>query len=218
MSNPKISVYVSKLALTPNPSKVVILLEELGIPYITIQKEFGDGPSGVKAPDFLKINPNGRVPAIIDHANGHKIVWESGAILYYLAEKYDISGKYFGKNLDEKAEVMKWLMFQVSGLGPMQGQVHYFNNTHPEKNLHPSVYERFRDETHRIWSVFEKRLEHREWLALNRFTIADIAVYTWLKVAPYGNLDLSGFPKLKAYFDKISEVNSVKVAYARLSA
>ncbi|GJJ09206.1 hypothetical protein Clacol_003428 [Clathrus columnatus] len=215
MSNPKLSVYVS--GITPNPAKVIILLEELGISYITVQKEFGDGLKGVKAPDFLKINPNGRVPAIIDHANGNKIVWESAAILYYLSEKYDASGKYSGTNLDEKTEVMQWLVFQVSGMGPMQGQLNYFKHRHPVKGLHHSVYDRFRDESYHVWRVLEERLKDRQWLALDRFTIADIAVYTWLRVAHVGELDFKGFPKLKAYFDKISEFSSVKVTYARLS-
>lgn len=214
MANPQFTLYSS--GTTPNPAKVGILLEELNLSYKIINRKFGDGPDGVKASDFLAINPNGRVPALIDHSNNEKIIWESAAILYYIAEKYDNSGKFLGKNIDEKAEVMQWLTFQVSGMGPMQGQVNYFRRLHPVKDLDQSVYDRFNNETYRVWNVFEKRLEGKEWLALDRFTVADIAVFTWLKVAPNGGLDLSKFPKLQAYYDRILEMPSVKAAYEKL--
>ncbi|GJJ09219.1 hypothetical protein Clacol_003441 [Clathrus columnatus] len=196
----------------PNPPKVAILLEELGVSYNLIKKEFGDGPDGVKHPDFLAINPNGRVPALIDHTNNDKIVWESGAILLYVAEQFDKSGTFNGKNLDEKAIVWQWLIFQVSGHGPMQGQVNYFKFVHPVKDLDQSVYDRFKNETYRVYGVLEKQLEKQEWIALDRFTIAG------LRVAHFGDLTLDGFPHLKAYFDKISKLPSVEAAYKKLIA
>ncbi|GJJ09235.1 hypothetical protein Clacol_003457 [Clathrus columnatus] len=236
MTDPQFTLYSS--GVTPNPAKAAILLEELGLSYKAIHRGFGGGANGVKAADYLKINPNGRVPTIIDHGNNDKTVWESGAILFYLAEKYDTAGKYLGTNIDEKAEVMQWLIFQVSGMGPMQGQVHYFRNSHPVKNLDQSVYDRFINETHRVWNVFEQRLEGREWLALDRFTVAggfsvrllerymcllaqitiDIAVYTWLRVRSNGGLDLIKFPRLEAYLNRISEFATVKAAYDKLVA
>ncbi|GJJ09221.1 hypothetical protein Clacol_003443 [Clathrus columnatus] len=199
--------------ISPNPSKVAMLLEGLGVSYNLIKKEFEDGPNGVKHPDFSAINPNGRIPVLIDHTNNDKIVWESGAILLYVAEQFDNSGTFNGKNLDEKAIVWQWLMFQLSGLGPMQGQVNYFKYLHPVKNLDQSVYDRFRNETHRIYGVLEKQLEKQEWIALpDRFTIAG------LRVARYGDLTFDGFPHLQAYFDKVAKIPSVEIAYKKLIA
>lgn len=170
MSDAKITLYHHGLA--PNPPKVAILLEELGVSYNLVKREFGDGPIGVKNPEFLAINPNGRVPAIVDHTNNNKIVWESGAILLYLTERFDTSGKYAGKDINEKATVNEWLFFQVSGHGPIQGQVNYFKYLHPVKDLDQSVYDRYKNETYRVYGVLEKRLEGREFIALDRFTIA----------------------------------------------
>jgi len=202
---------------TPNPPKVAILLEELGIDYVVDVREFGDGPKGVKNPEFLKINPNGRLPAIIDHTNNDKIVWESGAILLYLAERFDKEGKFAGKDLDEKAEVWEWLFYQVSGLGPSQGQANWFLNSHPIKDLHPSVAERYQNESYRIYSVLEKRLEKEgDWLALKRFTVADIAHYPWIHIIGYAQLDLTPYPKVQAYYKRIQAKPSVQKAYAKI--
>ncbi|GJJ09225.1 hypothetical protein Clacol_003447 [Clathrus columnatus] len=224
MSTPQVTLFCSGLA--PNPLKVAILLEELGVSYKLIKKEFGDGENRVKAPSFLAINPNGRVPAIIDHTNSDKIVWESAAILLYVAEQFDNSGKYDGENLDEKAVIWEWLMFQISGLGPIQGQVAHFKYYHPVKNLDQSVYDRFINETYRVFSVLEKRLEKQEWIALDRFTIAevdintgdmlDMAFYPWLIGASYMDLSFDSFPHLKAYVDRISKIPSVETAYKQL--
>ncbi|KAF8581449.1 thioredoxin-like protein, partial [Ramaria rubella] len=156
----------------PNPPKIAILLEELGVEYEVDIRTMGDGPKGVKNPEFLKVNPNGRVPAIIDHTNNDHIVWESGAILLYVAERFDKTGKYAGQTLEERSEVWQWLFYQVSGLGPSQGQVNWFRHFHQVKDLHPSVVERYQNECYRIYDVLEKRLGESEWLALNRFTIA----------------------------------------------
>ncbi|GJJ08951.1 hypothetical protein Clacol_003171 [Clathrus columnatus] len=216
MSSHQITLFHHGIA--PNPPKVAILLEELGISYKLVKKEFGDGENGVKAPDFLAINPNGRVPAIIDHTNNDKIVWESGAILIYLTERFDTSGKYTGKNLDEKAEVWEWLIFQLSGLGPMHGQIGYFKRLHPVKNLDQSVYDRFINETYRVYGVLNKRLENREWIALDRFTIADMSFYTWLYLAPLSELSFDGFPHLKAYKERIAKLPSVEIVYKKLQA
>ncbi|GJJ09228.1 hypothetical protein Clacol_003450 [Clathrus columnatus] len=208
MSNPQVTLFYHGLA--PNPPKVAILLEELGVSYKLIGKEFGDGENGVKAPDFIAINPNGRVPAIIDHTNNDKIVWESGAILLYLAERFGKSGKYDGENLDEKAVVWEWLMFQVSGLGPMQGQVAFFKYYHPVKNLDQSVYDRFTNETYRVFGVLEKRLEKQEWIALDKFTIAG------LRGVAFFDLKFDAYPHLKAYVDRIGKIPSVEAAYKKL--
>ncbi|KAF8583242.1 glutathione S-transferase family protein [Ramaria rubella] len=208
---PKVTIFVHGLA--PNPIKIAILLEELNVEYHAIKKELGDGPNGLKAPDFLKINPNGRIPALIDHTNNDHIVWESGAILLYIAERFDPTRRFIGITLEERSQVWEWLFFQVSGLGPTQGQVGWFRNYHPIKpgDMHPSVLER-------IYGVLEKRLEKEEgWLALKRFTIADIAHYPWLFLAEKQGLSLNEFPKLAAYCEKIKVIPSVERAYAKVT-
>ncbi|GJJ10438.1 hypothetical protein Clacol_004664 [Clathrus columnatus] len=214
--DPQVTVFAH--GKTPNPLKVMILLEELGVKYAVKKKEMGDVENGMKRPDFLKINPNGRVPAIIDHTANDFIVWESGAILLYLAEKFGQDGRWVGKSLDERAQVWEWLMFQVSGLGPMQGQLNWFKHFHPVKNLDQSVYDRYSTETYRVYGVLEKRLTNtgNQWLALDCFTIVDIAFYPWLCLAAFGNIDMNRFPKLKEYVTRISELPSVKAAYAKL--
>ncbi|KIJ53948.1 hypothetical protein M422DRAFT_153619 [Sphaerobolus stellatus SS14] len=168
--DPKVILYAH--GISPNPPKVAILLEELGVEYTIVEKEWGNGLNGVKGEDFLKINPNGRVPALVDHTNNNFTVWESGAILLYIAERFDPSGKFIGKTLEERTEVLQWLMFQMSGIGPMQGQHHWFTFAHPVKNLDQSVYDRYRNEVYRLYGVLEKQLEDHEWIAIDRYTVA----------------------------------------------
>jgi len=214
---PQVTLFVHGRA--PNPPKVAIFLEELGVEYAVVSKEFGDGPQGVKNPEFLKMNPNGRIPAIIDHSNNNKIVWESGAILLYLGERFDKNGKFVGEDLNDKAVVWEWPFFQMSGLGPSQGQANWFLNMHPIKDLHPSVVERYQNESYRIYGVLEKRLkEEGDWLCLKRFTIADMAHYPWILVREFGKLDLSKFPKVLEYFERIQALPSVQKAYAKIAA
>ncbi|KAF8576756.1 glutathione S-transferase family protein [Ramaria rubella] len=212
---PKVTLFAHGLAV--NPIKVAILLEELDVEYDIIHKELGDVPKGVKAPDFLKLNPNGRLPVLIDHTNNDHIVWESGAIILYLAERFDPSNKFIGVGLEERSQVWEWLFFQMSGLGPSQGQAVWFLRYHPlkEPEIHPSVMERYRDETYRIYGVFEKKLEG-EWIVLGRFTLADVASYPWIHAAEFCGLSLAEFPRLAAYHERIQALPSVKRAYARL--
>ncbi|KAF8587079.1 glutathione S-transferase [Ramaria rubella] len=203
---------------SPNPLKVAILLEELGLDYVPVNKDYGDGPNGVKHPDFLKINPNGRTPAIIDHTNNDLVVWESGAILLYLAERFDKSGKFAGNSLEERKEVWEWLIYQVSGLGPSQGQAFWFLHAHPVKDLHPSVAERYINECLRIFSVLEKRLEEKKYLALERFTLAGQLAKLWIHSAWYATLDLSKFPQIEKWFERVTAFPSVRRVYERISA
>lgn len=122
---PQVTLY-SHRGPGPNPFKVAILLEKLGLEYEVVALDFGDdAENGVKGKKFLAVNPNGRVPAIVDHQANDFVVWESGAILYYLVEKYDKEGKFFGKSIDEKTTTMQWLTHQLSGLGPTQGNLNY---------------------------------------------------------------------------------------------
>ncbi|KAF8576955.1 glutathione S-transferase [Ramaria rubella] len=192
----------------PNPPKIAILMEELSIEYTLINKNL----------DFIKINPNGRTPAIIDHTNGDRIVWESGAILLYLAERFDKTGEFIGKTLEDKSDVWMWLFYQVSGLGPSQGQANWFTHFHPVKDIDPSARERYINECYRIFGVLEKRLEGKEYLVLGRFTLADIAHYPWINIAYFATLDLSSFPNVQAYYESIKALPSVVRAYERLAA
>ncbi|KIJ36083.1 hypothetical protein M422DRAFT_261629, partial [Sphaerobolus stellatus SS14] len=171
---PKVTLF--SLALpSSNPPKIVILLEELGVEYTLIRKERDDVLNGVKAEDFLKISPNGCVPALVDHTNNDFVIWESAAILLYIAERFDPLHKLIGKTLEERAEVWEWLMYQTSGLGPMQAQLFWFKVRHPVKNLDRSVYDRYENEAYRIFDVLEKHLEKHEWVALDKFTVAGMS-------------------------------------------
>ncbi|GJJ05967.1 hypothetical protein Clacol_000154 [Clathrus columnatus] len=202
---------------TPNPHKVLILLEELSVDYEIVQKELNDGPNGIKHENFTKYNPNGRLPAIIDHTNDDFVVWESAAILSYLAERFEFTGKYLGKTLKERTEVSEWLAFQISGNGPIQGQIFWFKFFHPVKNLDQSVYDRYINETLRVYGVLEKRLSEpgREYIALDRLTIADIAFYTWVSIAAPPDIPIDNFPKLQAYVSKLAELPSFKAAASK---
>jgi GST-like protein len=164
-------------APTPNGKKVAIMLEELGVSY----KEHGiDLKSNQqKSPEFLAINPNGKIPAIIDHEgpfNKKTTVFESGAILYYLAEKY---GKFFGNSLDEKTQCMQWVMFQMSAIGPIFGNYYYGMNTLTPKN--PGFVERFDKEAQRLLQVLDMHLSKNTYLAGNSYTIADIVTIPWIQ-------------------------------------
>ncbi|KIJ51484.1 hypothetical protein M422DRAFT_26888 [Sphaerobolus stellatus SS14] len=203
--------------VSPGPPKVGILLEELGVEYAVVHKELNDGPNGVKAADFLKINPNARLPVLIDHTNNDFIVWESAAILLYVSERFDSEQKYTGKTLEERTEVWQWLSFEASGLAPMQSQNFYFKHFHPVKDLDESVYERYRNETYRVYAVLEKQLEKHEWIALDRFTIVDMAIRPWLNTAPFGGLDLSKFPNVVAYAAKLKVLPSVVNSLAKMA-
>ncbi len=145
---------------TPNGQKISIFLEELNIPYKASYINLS--ASEQKTPSFLKINPNGRIPAIIDHSRNAFPVFESGAIFLYLAEHYDTEYKFTFEDPDEKSEMVQWLFFQNAGVGPMQGQANHFFRYAPEEIKYG--IERYQNETKRLYSVLERRLEGREYL------------------------------------------------------
>ena len=162
---------------TPNGWKVSCTLEELGLPYTVHQIDITTGIQ--KEPDFLAINPNGRIPAIIDRDNDNFVVFESGAIMIYLAEK---AGKLLPTDVKGRSKVIQWLMFQMGGLGPMQGQANVFYRYFPEKL--PSAIERYQKETKRLYSVLEGRLVDNEYLAGDffdrRYCQLELGAYSWL--------------------------------------
>jgi GST-like protein len=196
---------------TPNGHKITLFLEETGIPY-TI-KAVNIGRSEQFQPSFLAISPNSRMPAMVDTAptgGGDPIsVFESGAILQYLAEK---TGRFLPGDLRGKYAVLEWLFWQVGGLGPMLGQNHHFNRYAPEKI--PYAIDRYVNETRRLYGVLNRRLEGRAFIAGEDYTIADMAAYPW--IVPYENqgMALEDFPHLKAWFEAIRERPATKRAYA----
>lgn len=191
---------------TPNGVKVSIALEEMGLAYephlVTLKDE------DVKSDAFLSLNPNNKIPAIID-PNGPDGapfgLWESGAILLYLAEK---SGKLGGKTATEKANITKWLMFQMGGLGPMFGQLGFFYKFAGKDIEDPRPVQRYIDEAKRLLAVVEKQLEGQDWIA-GEFSIADIAIAPWLNSLDfYGAKDVTGYNDLTnvpAYVERFFE-------------
>ena len=182
---------------TPNGYKVSILLEELKLPYnvIFVDLEIKDQ----KKTEYLKLNPNGRIPTIVDHDNDDFSVFESGAILIYLAEK---SGQFLPSDNKGRSLVLQWLMFQIGGVGPMQGQAHVFYRYAPEKIKY--AIERYQRETMRLYTVLDTQLRDHEYLAED-FSIADIAVWPWVRSFRWAGLDIEELPHLQHWVDILSK-------------
>ena len=196
---------------TPNGHKITIFLEGSGLPYRILPVNISKGDQF--KPEFLKISPNNRIPAIVDHepaGGGAPIsVFESGAILLYLAEK---SGRFIPADIRGHAEVIQWLFWQMGGLGPMAGQNHHFSQYAPEKI--PYAIDRYVRETNRLYGVLDKRLADRPFIA-GSFSIADMAAYPW--IVPYKNQgqSLESFPHLKRWFETIQARPGTIRAYDR---
>lgn len=194
---------------TPNGHKITMFLEEAGLAYKIFPVNIGKGDQF--KPEFLAISPNNRIPAIVDHepadGGGPLSVFESGAILLYLAEK---TGRFIPSDLRGRTEVLQWLFWQMGGLGPMAGQNHHFKIYAPEKL--PYAIERYVNETNRLYGVLNKRLADREFVA-GEYSIADMASYPW--VVPYERQgqNLDDFPHLKRWFHTIAERKATKRAY-----
>ena len=181
---------------TPNGVKVSIALEEMGLAYEPHLVTLKDEDEDVRSEAFLSLNPNNKIPAIIDPngPDGPVGIFESGAILLYLAEK---SGKFLGKNATDKAKITQWLMFQMGGLGPMLGQMGYFYKFAGSQIEDPRPRERYRDEAIRLLAVLERELEGKEWIA-GDFSIADMAIAPWINALEYyGTKDAVGYDNLK---------------------
>jgi GSH-dependent disulfide-bond oxidoreductase len=195
---------------TPNGHKVTMLLEEAGIPYTVKPVNIGKGEQF--APDFLKIAPNNRIPAMVDHepkGGGAPVsLFESGAMLLYLADKV---GQFIPADVQGRAEVLQWLFWQMGGLGPMAGQNHHFNVYAPEKI--PYAIDRYVKETNRLYGVLDKRLADREFVA-GAYSIADMASYPWIVPHQRQGQNLDDFPHLKRWFDAIRARPATQRAYA----
>ncbi len=196
---------------TPNGHKITLFLEEAGLPYTIFPVNIGKDEQ-FKA-EFLKIAPNNRIPAIVDHqpADGGAplSLFESGAILLYLAEK---TGQFIPQDLRGRQEVSQWLFWQMGGLGPMAGQNHHFNRFAKEKI--PYAIERYVKETARLYGVMNKRLADRQFVAGDEYSIADMAIYPWIVPHTYQQQNLDDFPHLKRWFDSIAGREATQRAYA----
>ncbi len=189
-------------AATPNGHKVSIALEEMQLPY-SVQRINLKALEQKEAP-FLAINPNGRIPAIVDRDADNFAVFESGAILLYLAEK---SGQLLPRDARGRSVVTQWLMWQMSGLGPMQGQANVFFRYFPEK-IQPAI-DRYQNEVRRLYGVMDGRLADRDWLA-GDYSIADIACYPWIAQHEWSGIDLTPYIHLERWFKTMSERPAVQ--------
>ncbi|MDO9624533.1 MAG: glutathione S-transferase N-terminal domain-containing protein [Pseudomonas sp.] len=178
-------------AATPNGHKVSIALEELQLPYSLHALSFERKEQ--KTPEFLKINPNGRIPAIVDRDNDDFAVFESGAILIYLAE---LTGQLMPQDPKGRSRVLQWLMFQMGGVGPMQGQANVFFRYFPQKLQGP--IDRYQHETRRLYEVLDRRLGEAEYLA-GDYSIADIATYPWVHIHDWSGVSIDGLENLQRW-------------------
>jgi GSH-dependent disulfide-bond oxidoreductase len=191
---------------TPNGHKIHIMLEECGLKYDVIPVNIGAGDQF--KPEFLKISPNNKMPAIVDSdgPDGKPIsIFESGAILIYLAAK---TGKFMPKNDRDKYTVLQWLMFQMGGVGPMLGQNHHFRTYAPEKL--PYAIDRYTNEAKRIYGVIDRQLAANRFIAGKTYTIADMAIYPWLRNWKAQGVELSDYPHLKAWFEGLEKRPAVQ--------
>lgn len=184
---------------TPNGWKISVMLEELGVPYEVIPVDIGKGEQFEA--DFLAISPNNKMPAIVDPdgPGGAPIsVFESGAILMYLGRKY---GRFYPQDERGRVEVEQWLMWQMGGFGPMLGQNHHFSHYAPEKI--PYAIDRYRNETHRLYGVLNKRLADNAYVAGAEYSIADIAIVGWAKLYERQGIDIAEFPHFAAWLERV---------------
>ena len=182
---------------TPNGWKASIMLEEIGLLYTV--KPIHLEQLEQKQEWYLKLNPNGRIPTIVDHDEGGFAVFESGAILVYLAEK---TGKLMPSDRKGRSEVLQWVMFQMGGIGPMQGQANVFYRYAPEKI--PYAIERYQKETKRLYTVLDKRLTDRDYLT-GEYSIADVATWPWVTLHGWAGVDIDDLPNLERWVERVGE-------------
>lgn len=190
---------------TPNGYKISIACEEMGLPYKVVPVDIGGGDQF--KPEFLKFSPNNKMPAIIDPdgPDGKPIsVFESGAILIYLAEK---TGKFMPRDMRGRTRTIEWLMFQMASVGPMMGQNGHFRNYAPEKMQY--AIDRYTNETKRIFGVMDRRLKEAPYLA-GDYSIADMATFPWIRAWPRQGIEIEEFPQVKRWFEAIDARPAVK--------
>jgi GST-like protein len=193
---------------TPNGHKIHIMLEETGLPYNVHPIDIGKGDQF--EPAFLKISPNNKMPAIVDTdgPDGKALsIFESGAILIYLASR---TGKFLPENLRDKWSTLQWLMFQMGGVGPMLGQAHHFIVYAPQKIIY--AIDRYTKEANRLYGVMNRRLSESRYIACGEYTIADMAIFPWLRSYKNQNVDIEQYPHVKRWFDGINARPAVQRA------
>ncbi len=193
---------------TPNGHKIHIMLEECGLPYKVHAINIGTGDQF--KPAFLKISPNNKIPALVDSdgPDGKPIaLFESGAILLYLAGK---TGRFLPQSDRAKYDVLQWLMFQMGGVGPMLGQAHHFRIYAPEKIEYG--INRYTNEAKRLYGVMDKQLQSHAWIAGDEYSVADMAIFPWLRSWQNQGIDWADYPHLKTWFDRIAERPAVQKA------
>jgi len=181
-------------APTPNGWKVSVALAELGLAYETVAVNLLGNEQ--KQPEFLALNPNGRIPVLVDHDANDLVIFESGAILIYLAEK---TGKLLPVDTRGRMAALQWLMFQMGGVGPMMGQANVFSRYLPEKI--PVAIERYQNECRRLFEVLDTRLGQAEWLAGSEYSIADIANWCWVRTYRWSGVEIEGLTHLRRWLD-----------------
>ena len=181
---------------TPNGYKISIMLEEIGLDYSVHEINLGEQEQ--KSAEFLAMNPNGRIPVIVDHDNDDFVVFESGAILIYLAEK---SGQLLPVDEKARSRVLQWLMFQMGGIGPMMGQANVFFR-YFDKEI-PAAIHRYQHEGRRLFEVLERQLEGREYLC-DEYSIADIAAWPWVVTHNWSGIDVDGLANVQAWLDRMA--------------
>ena len=182
-------------AATPNGHKISIALEEMALPYKVISLDLSRGDQ--KQPEYLALNPNGRIPTIVDRDNGDFVVFESGAILVYLGEK---TGLFYPADAKKRSQVLQWLMFQMGGIGPMMGQANVFYRYFPEK-IQPAI-DRYQKEVKRLFGVLDQRLADHEYL-VDDYSIADIANWAWVRTHNWSGVEVDDLPNLKRWLNLI---------------
>jgi GSH-dependent disulfide-bond oxidoreductase len=189
---------------TPNGRKVSIFLEELGLEYESHAIDIGKDDQF--APEFLKVSPNNKIPAIVDRDNGLSLM-ESGAILIYLADKH---GRFLPREGEARYQVIEWLMWQMGGIGPFLGQVHHF--VHYNKGKAPYAEERYAKEGRRLYGVLDRRLEGRDFI-VDDYSIADVATWPWISRFEWQEIDLDQFPNVKRWYLNIASRPAVQKGY-----
>lgn len=190
-----IDVYSSP---TPNGHKVTVALDEMGVDYNLIGVDLSRQEQ--KTPEFLALNPNGRIPVIVDRDNDDFVVFESGAILIYLGEKF---GKFYPADPRVRSRVLQWLMFQMGGVGPMMGQANVFYRYFPDK-IQPAI-DRYQKECRRLFEVLDTRLAQVPYLAGDDYTIADMANWCWVRTHRWSGVEIEGLAHLKRWLDELAE-------------
>ena len=207
MSHPEIRLFT---AATMNGWKPLIFLEEAGVDYELTAIDFGKNQQ--KDPEYVRLNPNGRIPTIIDRGNEDFVVFESGAILWYLAEKFD---RFLPRTPKARSEALQWLMFQVSGVGPMMGQAMYFQRiAAPKGHEDPFAIRRYVNESRRLLEIVDRRLADRPYLLGDDYSIVDMAMYPYARSYPWARVSVEGLDHLQAWFARLDERPAIARAIA----